>query len=460
MSTSVYDKPVVVVGAGVAGLVCAHLLAESGAKVVVIEKLDQLGGLARTYEYEGFTFDVGPHRFHTENPNIDAYIKRVLEGNSTFFPRVSEVHFRDKYYSWPLKPQHLHQLPPEIAAKAFVDLAVNNFQEYDSDNFEGYILQQYGPTLYEHFFKHYSIKFLGIHPRDTHPDWAKTGLNRAVIDNNVQMNNTFQLLKSTLKQFNAEAPRYVYPKGGLHQTWFIIRDAIEKLGGKVILGQGARLEGGNGRVERVYAGDECFEPSQVIWTAPITLALKQLTGEHVDLDYLGLLLYNVLVDAEPERDFQWCYFGAKNLVFNRVSTPKCFSPDTCPPGTHGLNVEVTCMKGDQRWRNPGALTDWVVDDLIQTGLVKRRKDVINVYTENIENSYPIYKCNYPGELEKARKSLAQYDNLVLAGRTGLFWYNNMDHSIENAMQTVKRLLRASGRNEASEQLLATGTLGV
>ena len=33
----------------------------------------------------------------------------------------------------------------------------------------------------------------------------------------------------------------------------------------------------------------------------------------------------------------------------------------------------------------------------------------------------------------------------------MFWYNNMDHSIENAMQLCKRLLRSAGRADAKEQ---------
>ena len=47
-------------------------------------------------------------------------------------------------------------------------------------------------------------------------------------------------------------------------------------------------------------------------------------------------------------------------------------------------------------------------------------------------------------------------NLRLAGRTGLFWYNNMDHSIENAMQLTRRLLRDSGVADAEEAALAAG----
>jgi phytoene dehydrogenase-like protein len=76
--TTIHDGPVVIVGAGVTGLVAAQLLTEAGAEVVVVEKLDTLGGLARSYHYDGFTFDVGPHRFHTANPDVSAYIERVL----------------------------------------------------------------------------------------------------------------------------------------------------------------------------------------------------------------------------------------------------------------------------------------------------------------------------------------------------------------------------------------------
>jgi UDP-galactopyranose mutase len=188
--TSVFSGPVVIVGAGVAGLVSAHLLAEAGVQVVVIEKLDDIGGLARSFVYDDtFVFDCGPHRFDTGNPNIKAYLERVLERGTTFFPRKSEVFFEGSYYDWPIKPQNLVQLPPALAGKAFVDLAVNGYKTYEGDNFENYILRQYGPTLYKNFFEGYSIKFLGIHPRETHSDWAKVGINRAIIDDKAEMQN-------------------------------------------------------------------------------------------------------------------------------------------------------------------------------------------------------------------------------------------------------------------------------
>jgi monoamine oxidase len=46
--TSGHGLPVIVVGAGVAGLTCARLLSQTGARVLVLEAADSLGGRVRT----------------------------------------------------------------------------------------------------------------------------------------------------------------------------------------------------------------------------------------------------------------------------------------------------------------------------------------------------------------------------------------------------------------------------
>ena len=455
----IFDKPVVIVGAGVTGLVAAHLLCEAGCPVVVIEKQESTGGLARSYRYGDFVFDCGPHRFDTNNPNVKTYLERVLTEGTTYFPRKSEVHFKGAYYDWPIKPQNLVQLPPKLAARAFVDLSVNGFRTYESDDFESYILKQYGPTLFKNFFEGYSEKFLGIPPRETHTDWAKVGINRAIIDDNAQMQNLFQLLKSTLLQVNKTSQSFLYPRQGMQQAWDAVSARVRGLGGRIITGQGAVMQGSNGRVTSVRAGDEVFEPSTVIWTAPITLACEQLEQERPALEYLGLLLYNVMVQGDAARDYQWCYYGARDLLINRVSIPRFFSSSTAPDGTVGYCCEVTCRVGDTRWKHAERLTDWVIDDLVRVGMFPNRRAVIDARVERLAESYPIYHKSYPGELDRARRALAGFDNLHLAGRTGLFWYNNMDHSMANAMQLVERLLREAGQTHVREAALASGAIG-
>ncbi len=53
-------KKVGIIGSGFSGLAAAACLAKSGYDVTVLEKNAQLGGRARTFHQEGFTFDMGP----------------------------------------------------------------------------------------------------------------------------------------------------------------------------------------------------------------------------------------------------------------------------------------------------------------------------------------------------------------------------------------------------------------
>lgn len=53
-------KRAVVVGAGIAGLATAALLARDGYDVTVLEQRDEVGGRAGVWESEGFRFDTGP----------------------------------------------------------------------------------------------------------------------------------------------------------------------------------------------------------------------------------------------------------------------------------------------------------------------------------------------------------------------------------------------------------------
>jgi phytoene desaturase len=50
----------VVIGAGIAGLASAALLARSGSRVTVLEARDEVGGRAGSWEADGFRFDTGP----------------------------------------------------------------------------------------------------------------------------------------------------------------------------------------------------------------------------------------------------------------------------------------------------------------------------------------------------------------------------------------------------------------
>lgn len=51
---------VFIVGADVAGLSAGYLLSKNGIKVTIIEKEGSVGGLARSFYYDGYVFDISP----------------------------------------------------------------------------------------------------------------------------------------------------------------------------------------------------------------------------------------------------------------------------------------------------------------------------------------------------------------------------------------------------------------
>src|SRR4029450_9175035 len=72
------ERPFVVVGGGPAGLTAAYELTKFGHRPLVFEKLDTVGGLARTANYKGFHFDMGGHRFFTKVPEVQKMWQEVL----------------------------------------------------------------------------------------------------------------------------------------------------------------------------------------------------------------------------------------------------------------------------------------------------------------------------------------------------------------------------------------------
>lgn len=66
-----YD--VIIIGSGLGGLECAHILSKAGKRVLVLEKEAQPGGCVQSYRRNGLTFDTGFH-----------YVGGLEEGQSLY----------------------------------------------------------------------------------------------------------------------------------------------------------------------------------------------------------------------------------------------------------------------------------------------------------------------------------------------------------------------------------------
>ena len=66
-----------VLGGGLAGLSAAYSLSTNNSSVIVIEADNNIGGLARTIQHNGYRFDLGGHRFVTHNESLKKFVKEL-----------------------------------------------------------------------------------------------------------------------------------------------------------------------------------------------------------------------------------------------------------------------------------------------------------------------------------------------------------------------------------------------
>ncbi|MBN1871551.1 MAG: FAD-dependent oxidoreductase [Candidatus Omnitrophica bacterium] len=430
--------PIVVVGAGVTGCVIAARLVSEGYKIILIEKDSRIGGLAKTFRYGDFIFDIGPHRFFTHKKRVYKFIKETLRGNYNIIPRRSDVFFLDKYYSWPLRPTVLFNLPLSTSMKSAWDLLLMGIRrnKKSSDTFEDYILKNYGPSLYNIFFKEYTEKFLGYSPSDVHSQWAKESMRRTIIDERIASRHLFDMLKLFFK-FRPIRTEFIYPRGGTDIFCRNLAEEIISKGGEILTNTSIKYANAfGGKINQVYINGAKIDIDRIIWTGPLD-AISYLLDVPCDgLEYLSLVVFNIELKSPIDKNFQWCYYGSRDIVFSRVTIPPVFSKNLAPEGTGSLCVEITCSTHGELWNDPQKYLDRVKSDLLKVGLIKNRDCIRKIHIEKIRNAYPIYKLDYMQRLKTVMGNLGKFENLRLAGRTALFWYNNMDDSIENGLEVA------------------------
>ena len=93
---------VVIIGAGPAGLTAGYELSKSNKKVLVLEKKNQVGGLAETKIYGDYRYDIGPHRFFTKNKEVYELFLKMLGDDAVKVDRKTRILFKNSYFDYPL----------------------------------------------------------------------------------------------------------------------------------------------------------------------------------------------------------------------------------------------------------------------------------------------------------------------------------------------------------------------
>ena len=492
-------KKVIIIGAGPAGLTAGYELLKDNEEyeVVILEEDKQVGGISKTVRYNGNRMDIGGHRFFSKDENVMNFWEDLMpiQGAPSYDDkklnrekplkeggpdpekedkvmlvrdRVSRIYYLKKFFDYPvsLKLETFTNMGLVRTIKSGFSYLKSIFVKKEETSLENFYINRFGKVLYGMFFEKYTEKLWGRHPSVISADWGSQRVKGLSI--------TAVIKDMFRKIFNPKSKKvetslieqFWYPKYGPGQLWETLADEFEKKGGKILKEhsvQKINIEGNKiVSVECVHDGKiEVFSGDIFISSMPLKDLVEDMKEEVVPEDIkkiatglpyrdfmtVGLLLKKL--DLKNKTKIQtlgnivpdcWIYVQEPDVKLGRIQIFNNWSPYMVskPEKQVWIGLEYFCNEGDEYWNmSDEEFTKFAIKELVSMGIIEEN-DVLDSHRERVKKAYPAYFDTYD-EIDKLIAYLNEFDNLYCVGRNGQHRYNNMDHSMVTAMETVKNI---------------------
>jgi protoporphyrinogen oxidase len=441
----------VVLGGGVAGLTIAREIARAGRSVTVVERGATVGGLARTFRRDGFSFDLGGHRFHSNNPDVVSWLKALMGSDLLYVDRRSRILMQGRFIDYPIRlTQATRAFGVGQAIRGGVSylgaLATNHREQ--AVTFEDWVTQRFGRVLYEIYFKPYTEKVWGIRCDELSADWAAQ---------RISVPNLAETVRDAVFPPRVSAPtavrQFYYPRLGYGTISDRLADGIAAERQEVLTSTSLATLRFSDRDAVVDVVDDAgvartIRCGQVISTVPLDALLTALVHEpgiaevaaETRLTYRGIILVFLGIARPQVSPDSWTYFPSPDLVFGRSHEPKNWSAAMVPDASvTSLALEVFSSPGEPAWDGSDAdLVERAVGELQAVGWL-RRGEVTHSWVLRVPHAYPVHNLGYAERFATVRRALDRYPRLRLLGRTGAFAYMNVDGVVEDCFRLARAL---------------------
>jgi protoporphyrinogen oxidase len=451
------SKKVVILGAGLAGLAAGYTISAAGQAVLVLEADSTVGGLAKTIRHHGFRFDLGGHRFFTTSRRIDQFVKDVLNDDFLVVPRKSKIYLSKRYFDYPLRPANvIFGLNTLISLRIIWDYLKERMRQHlkapDIITLEDWIVNRFGRTMFDLYFKQYSKKVCGIESGKISWEWGEQRIRDLSLWTAVK--GAFS--KADAKDIATLADQFIYPPMGIGQISERLRDAIEQQNRVLTKTTVAQINHENFFIKNVIAKNEdqiCkLEGSEFISSIPLTHFIKMIRPSAPEdiikaasrLKFRNVVTVTIMLNRDRVTDNTWIYFPEKEIPFGRIHEPVNWSPHAAPKGKTHLVLEYFCFNEDKLWSlSDDQFVSMSLDHLEKLDFM-HKNEMIDCCVIRVPNAYPLFELEYRKYYLKVLKYLESFKNLHIIGRVGLFKYYNMDHVIESGIHVAETILGRMG----------------
>lgn len=447
----VSQKKVVILGAGPAGLAAALELVENGYGVTVIEREGSVGGISKTIQYKGYRFDVGGHRFFTKSKEVNDLWNKTLKQDFIKTPRLSRIYYNNKFFQYPIQLKDtFRNVGVTTSCLCFASyVKYKIFPIRDEKSFADWVTNRFGKRLFEMFFKSYTEKVWGVPTNELSAEWASQRIKDlsmwGVIKNAIFKPKV--KAKSLIEEF-------MYPKYGPGMMYEAFGENVLSKGGRILLNHNIiALNNNSGEISGVVVVDKdnkknILKADYFISTIPlpdtvrfIEPKLNSVEGIDKKLRFRDFISVNLILKKKDVFPDCWIYIHDPKVVMGRIQNYKNWSKHMTADSRHTpLGCEYFCNQNDELWsKSDKELIRLATAELEIIGLADK-EDVVDGMVYRMRDAYPVYIGDYKDTTEKARKALSKISNLKVAGRGGLFRYNNMDHSILAGLYAAREIM--------------------
>ncbi len=445
----------VIVGGGPSGMAAALEAVRHGANPVVLERLDQVGGLARTIERGGNRFDIGPHRFFTLNEEVKQLFMEMCGADLCRVSRLTRIFYKRKYFNYPLTPLNaLFGMGIGSSLNVCLSYAAARLRSRPRTapllTFEDWVVDRFGRTLFETFFKTYTEKVWGISCQRIGADWAGQRIKGLSLTAAI-MNALFRPKQKVAKTLIDE---FMYPRLGAGQIYEKMAAKVERAGGQIMTGATAtRIRRDGNRViaveyRRADGSQKKIAGDFFLSSAPLSDIVDQIDpppppevlAASRSLRYRNHVGVKLAVKGTAPFADNWIYVHSSDVRMARISDYRNFSPDMgAAPDMHPMTIEYFCFPGDDIWESSdNDLIARAVCELAQMGIA--HGPISDAFVVRSEKAYPVIELGYEEKIATIKSFLDRFENFLPIGRSGMFKYNNQDHAMATGLYATRTAL--------------------
>ncbi|MBI4308666.1 MAG: FAD-dependent oxidoreductase [Chloroflexi bacterium] len=460
---------VLVLGAGPTGLAAAYRLAQRGVPVHVIERLPWVGGLCRTFQRGEFSLDLGPHRFTPHTQEVYDAVHDLCGEDLKVTPERVRFYMFHRFLAYPFRlSEVLRAVGPARSVKLIASWLADRSRfsgRKESDlNYEEWLRARFGRGVADLVFRPLVQKTWGVPLSELH--WRLARQRIAVSSLRELMAQIITGKRGKLFQSPFYPPgTFLYPEKGYGTIPDRMAEAIVKAGGTVSTSsQVDKIFLRNGRAQGVLyrrnGAEEMAEGDFIISTLPVGLFAQMLSPEKTDggleaaraasarLRFRKLILVYLVVNRPQVYPYGVAFFPGSEFRFGRTWEQKNFSARMVPGGQTVFGAEVTCWETDPIWQaEDREVYETLIPQLERCNLI-RRSEVAEYFTVRLGYVYPVWDVDFERNLAAVEAYVLRVENLIINGRPGLFFYNNLHHSLEMGFLAANHVL--SGKPKAEQ----------